>query len=257
MANFKTHLFVAAGLSGVAALACAKAGVAPSRDIPTLFGLGTLGGLLPDIDSEKSIPLRIAFYLLAVGLAFVTMLRFVGNHSVLELAVIWLAVFAGVRYVILELFMAYTIHRGSFHSLLAVVLFTLGATSLVYHLGGQARGTAWLYGSFIGFGYLVHLTLDEIFSVDLLNRRIKRSFGTALKPFSLKYWRSSMVMTLAVMLVSMTVPSPAGFYRQAWTKLEARQEGAQPWLIPPVGAWFDRLDKWLDRDRKPVTPAQP
>ena len=33
----------------------------------------------------------------------------------------------------------------------------------------------------IAFGYLVHLTLDELYSVDLENRRMKRSSGTALK----------------------------------------------------------------------------
>jgi hypothetical protein len=37
----------------------------------------------------------------------------------------------------------------------------------------------------VGIGYLTHLVLDEFYSVDLFNRKIKRSFGTALKPFSL------------------------------------------------------------------------
>ncbi|MCP4052348.1 MAG: hypothetical protein GY739_04630, partial [Mesoflavibacter sp.] len=36
-------------------------------------------------------------------------------------------------------------------------------------------------GGFILIGGLIHLLLDEIYSVDLSNVTIKRSFGTALK----------------------------------------------------------------------------
>ncbi len=35
----------------------------------------------------------------------------------------------------------------------------------------------------VTIGYIVHLVLDEIYSVDLKNRKIKKSFGTALKLF--------------------------------------------------------------------------
>lgn len=261
MANFKTHLFAAAGLSGIAALACAKAGLAPAPEIPLLLGLGTLGGLLPDIDSDNSIPLRIAFYLLAFALAFLAMFQFVGRYTVVELAAIWLGVFVGVRYLMLELFIAHTTHRGNFHSLLAVVFFGLGAASLALNAFAQPRAIAWLQGSFVGLGYLVHLTLDEMYSVDLLNRRIKRSFGTALKPVSLKRWRSALAMALAVAALYPTVPPPSGFYGTAWHKLEARHEGAQPWLVPTGGHWFGDLGgillKWLDPDRKWLSGKKP
>lgn len=241
MANFKTHLLTAAGISGVAAIACMKADVTTAMETPILFGLGTLGGLLPDIDSDNSVPIRISFNLLAFFLAFVTMFVFIGRYTVLELAAIWLGVFVGVRYAVLEFFIAFTVHRGAFHSLLAAVFFGLGAVSLAYHVFDKSYQSAWLYGFFIAFGFVVHLALDELYSVDLLGRRIKRSFGTALKPVSLKYWRSTLLLALAVALTYQTVPAPGGFPASAWRRLESHFTGQKPWLMPAGGNWFSHM----------------
>lgn len=241
MANFKTHLFTASGIGGVAAIACMKAGVAPAAETPALFVLGALGGLLPDIDSDRSVPIRIGFNLLAFALAFLTMFQFVGKYTVLELASVWLGVFVGVRYGVLELFTAFTTHRGAFHSVLAAVFFCLGTVSVSYHLFARPDRIAWLYGVFIGFGYLIHLLLDELFSVDLLNRRVKSSFGSALKIISLKYWRATLLLSLATAGIYSTVPSPSGFSTTAWNRLEARHTSSKPWLIPSDGRWFDNM----------------
>ncbi|MGZ8217339.1 metal-dependent hydrolase [Methylomagnum sp.] len=241
MANFKTHLLTAASLSGVAAIACMKADVTTAMETPVLFGLGTLGGLLPDIDSDNSVPIRISFNLLAFFLAFVTMFVFIGRYTVLELAAIWLGIFVGVRYLVLEFFIAFTTHRGAIHSLLAAVFFGLGTVSLAYHTFDKPYQAAWLYGFFVAFGFVVHLALDELFSVDLLGRRLKRSFGTALKPISLKYWRATALLALAVAMVYQTVPSPAGFPATVWRRLEAHYTGSKPWLMPPEGNWFNHM----------------
>jgi hypothetical protein len=53
---------------------------------------------------------------------------------------------------------------------------------------------SWLAGGFALLGYLTHLVLDEIASVDLLGNRVKRSFGTAIKPFSLRAWPFSLML---------------------------------------------------------------
>jgi hypothetical protein len=241
MANFRTHLYAAFGLSGVAAIACMKAGAVPPAETPVLLGLGTLGGLLPDVDSERSVPIRIGFNLLAFTLAFLTMFQFAGRYTVAELALIWLGVFLTVRYLVLELFNACTTHRGIFHSVLAALFFALGTVSLSHHLFGRAPHLAWLHGAFIGMGYLIHLTLDELFSVDLLNRRLKLSFGSALKLASVKYWRTTLLMSLAVACVHSTLPPAAGFYANTWSKLESHYAAGKPWLMPSAGHWFDNL----------------
>jgi uncharacterized membrane protein len=247
MANFKTHLFVASGASGVAAIACMKAGIAPSAETPMLLVLGAFGGLLPDIDSDHSVPIKISFNLLAFTLAFVVMFVFVGRYTVLELVAVWLGVFVAVRYFVLELFVSFTTHRGAIHSLLAAVFFGVCAVSLAHHLFLKPYPISWVYGAFVGFGFVVHLLLDELFSVDLLNRRIKRSFGSALKIASLRYWRATLFLLLATACVYSTVSYPAGLYAAVWGKLEAHYTGRAPWLVPAHGRWFSGLPGILGR----------
>jgi purine-nucleoside phosphorylase len=52
MANFNTHLFVAASASGIAAVTASNKEFFDLLDIPWFIFLGTMGGLLPDIDSN-------------------------------------------------------------------------------------------------------------------------------------------------------------------------------------------------------------
>ena len=69
------------------------------------------------------------------------------------------------------------------HSVLAAV-FSAVATAIIFNrVLGKPEGVAWLAGAFMFAGFITHLTLDEIYSVDVMDTRIKSSFGTALKLF--------------------------------------------------------------------------
>lgn len=247
MANFKTHFFVAAGVSGVAAIACMKAGVVQATETPVLLALGTFGGLLPDIDSDHSVPIRISFNLLAFALAFLMMSVFINRYTVLELAAVWIGVFVGVRYLVLELFIKLTTHRGSIHSLLAGAFFALCAVAVSEHWFAKPGAIAWMYGAFVGLGFVTHLLLDELFSVDLLNRRVKRSFGTALKIASLEYWQSSLLLLVATLFLYSALSYPKGFYAATWDKLKSHYTHPTPWLAPRNGRWFSDIGGILAR----------
>jgi hypothetical protein len=71
----------------------------------------------------------------------------------------------------------------------------------------RSAESAWIAGLMVGIGYLTHLVLDELYSVDLLNSRVKRSFGTALKPFSLADPRSSLAMLAVVVALAWFAPA--------------------------------------------------
>jgi hypothetical protein len=60
----------------------------------------------------------------------------------------------------------------------------------------------------VGLGYLVHLALDELSSLDLEGRRLRRSFGTALKPWSPTDPASSLAMAAALGLLLWLAPAP-------------------------------------------------
>jgi hypothetical protein len=201
MANFKTHLSVASTLSGILAIGCLEVGLATPRDVVTYFAAGTIGGLLPDVDSDHSVPVQILFSFLAILLAFMTVFSKANAYSIAELSLLWIFIYAVVRYGVSKLFTLCTVHRGVFHSLLAALFFLLLTTTMAYHLFAMGVVAAWLTGSFVCIGYLIHLTLDELYSVDLTGATLKKSFGTALKFASLSNIKATILLSIATLLL--------------------------------------------------------
>jgi hypothetical protein len=201
MADFKTHLAVASTLSGVLAIGCLVAGVATPKEVVVYFCAGTVGGVLPDLDSDHALPVQILFGLLAIILAFVTVFSRADSFSIVELACVWIGVYLLIRYIPYKIFIKFTVHRGIFHSLLAALFFWLLTTAITYHLFGLNTLTAWLTGCFVGIGYVIHLALDELYSVDITGAKIKKSFGTALKFASYANLKTSIALGIATSLV--------------------------------------------------------
>lgn len=206
MASFFGHLYGAAAVSAAAALGVDALKWAPPDQIQALFVLGVVGGLLPDIDSDRSTPVMVLFTLLGVTMAFLVSFSFVRDYRVGELVLTWALIFVLVRFGVFEVFSRITVHRGIWHSLIAAAFSALAVVDAMYHLGGFSARVSLFAGLFIGLGYLTHLCLDEISSLDLRGIRVKRSFGTALKPFSLAFPVASATMFLCVLLLLYIAP---------------------------------------------------
>ncbi len=208
MANFQTHLNVGIVMSAATTLGLQSFGLVQSDQVLPYFVLGVSGSLLPDIDSARSTPVTVLFNLLGIGLAFVMTLPLIHRFPLLELFLIWVGVYLCVRYGFFRIFSRLTVHRGIWHSWLATVAIMLLATNLAAWVWREPPQSAWIAGLITGLGYLTHLGLDEIYSVDLFNRRMKRSFGTALKLFSLRKPWSSLGMLMVVVLLAWLAPPP-------------------------------------------------
>ena len=212
MANFKTHITVAAALSGCLATGFLEVGIATPKDVWLYFALGTLGGILPDIDADNSIPGRILFSFFAMVLAFLTLFSRANFYSIVELSILWMVTYMVVRYIIFQMFAKLTVHRGIFHSILAAVFFYFLTTDISYYLFSLNALNAWVAGLFVFIGYLIHLILDEMYSVDLIGTKIKKSFGTALKIISTNMKATSLLL-LATVLVFYMTPSTERFVK--------------------------------------------
>lgn len=154
------------------------------------------GGILPDVDSDHSHAVRLVFNVTAV-------LAVVAGAFLLQawleagpLLVACLGLYVGVRYVLSTVFKRFSVHRGIWHSLLAAGLCGLAATAVNYRLLEQDAWLAWAQGSALVAGCLIHLLLDELYSVDLRGGRIKRSFGSAFKLFDYARPFNSLLMAL-------------------------------------------------------------
>lgn len=181
MANFRVHILGAAIPSAIAAGLAVVGGLATPALGGVCFGLGVLGGILPDIDAESSVPTRIIFGALALAAATAVALALVGVVAPALVVLATIAAFLLVRVGLRGFTGWLCVHRGLVHSLPFAALIGAAVAYAGWRVFHLSPTRAWLLGVFLTTGFLVHLALDELYSVDLLGARMKRSFGTAWK----------------------------------------------------------------------------
>ncbi len=145
-------------------------------------GLCAVSGMLPDLDSDSGIPLRETSMFVAaiVPMLMIDRFRDYGlSHEAMALAA--MLVYIAIRFIGVEFFKRYTVHRGMWHSIPAA----FSAGLLAYLVMPCPSESVRVYKSAaVVVGFLVHLTMDEIWSIDMARGfRLKKSFGTALKFF--------------------------------------------------------------------------
>ena len=114
-----------------------------------------------------------------------------------------------MRYPLCWAFAKLTVHRASLHSLLANAVFAVAVVVLSHHLFDSSIEQSWLMGLFMFVGALIHLLLDEIYSIDLEGRRLKKSFGTALKVMQWPAHGPNLGLLALLWLSLWLAPSPA------------------------------------------------
>lgn len=147
-------------------------------------GLTTVGGLLPDLDSDSGVPVRELFGLAAV-IAPLLLIHRLGqmNLTIEQSLVVMGGAYLLIRYGFSSLFKKFTVHRGIYHSIPAMLI----AGLVVYHFYHSPDTFLRLYlacGTMLGF--LSHLVLDELCSVDFNGGMVKvnQFAGSAVKLFS-------------------------------------------------------------------------
>ncbi len=162
-----------------------------------------VGGLLPDLDSDSSVPNRTMFWLASPLAGVVALEHGLARGLPIEMALLWLAgTFILVRYVVCYAFRRMTVHRGMFHSIPAMLISGLALFLFYFHLEQRLR--LFLAGAVMA-GYLSHLVLDEICAVDLQGGRIRKPFGTALKFFSASWLATTACYFLLFLLALLAI----------------------------------------------------
>jgi hypothetical protein len=239
MANFTTHIAIGTVVSGALATLTLAADVVAPENLVAVTLAGVLGSVLPDIDLKESRPSRAMFAGLAIFFSFAVLFNAATKFSIAELWILWLGTLVAVRYGLHALFHRVSVHRGIWHSILAAV-FSAVATAIIFNrVLGKPEGVAWLAGAFMFAGFITHLTLDEIYSVDVMDTRIKSSFGTALKLFDRRHIAASLAMASATALAIMVSPSTTTFVeglgsRTMWSGLQQR--------LLPTDKWFGLVE---------------
>ena len=207
MANFGTHvsssILVGAAYGTVGHLSFEM----PLPSAAMAAGLCTLGGILPDIDSDHGVILRESLGLVAAVAPLLTFDRLAPYQLPRETTILILAgLYLAIRFGLGTVLRRWTIHRGMWHSIPAA----LTAGAVIYYLCSCPVTEVRLYkAGAITLGYLWHLLLDEIYAVDARRVRLKKSFGTALKMWGNKPLANLMAYGLLIGILWANMQDPS------------------------------------------------
>ncbi|MGQ0672083.1 MAG: metal-dependent hydrolase [Hyphomicrobium sp.] len=239
MANFTTHIAAGTVVAGALATLTLAADVVSPENVVAVTLAGVLGSVLPDIDLKDSRPSRAMFAGLGIFFSFVVLFTHAERFSIAELWILWLGTLVFVRYGLQSIFHRMAVHRGVWHSILGAVFSSVLTALAFWYLLVRPEGVAWLAAAFLFAGYLVHLALDEIYSVDVMDTRVKASFGTAMKLADLRHPGASAAMAAATALAIWAAPPASSFVdgvasRDLWAGLSQR--------MLPEHTWFGLVD---------------
>lgn len=200
MAGFSTHISVSTAVGVGYGLWLHSQFELPWTTAAVTGGLCAVSGMLPDLDSDSGIPARETIGFTAAVVPMLLMNRFyhVGMNFE-QMLLIGIPLYLFIRFGLGTLLKEFTIHRGMFHSIPAMLL----AGFLTFLISDSATTTLRaLKGVAVSLGYLSHLVLDEIWSVEvsMTGTRLKSSSGTALKFFSKSPFANSMCWGLLILV---------------------------------------------------------
>jgi membrane-bound metal-dependent hydrolase YbcI (DUF457 family) len=196
MAGFRTHVTVSTGLGVIVGAAAVNPfGFGPEAAFLAAC-VTAVGGMLPDLDSDSGIPLRETFALAAAVSPLVLLPRLhqlnLSQEGIVAGCVIAYLV---VRYVGANTVRYFSVHRGMFHSIPAMLISGL---CLYLAYDSTDRRVRILLAAGVMLGFFSHLLLDELYSVDFNGVRIKlNSFAGS----AIKFVSPSVVATLTCYLL--------------------------------------------------------
>ncbi|MBF0445647.1 MAG: metal-dependent hydrolase [Magnetococcales bacterium] len=136
------------------------------------------------------------------------------------------------------LFTKLTVHRGIFHSIPAAFLSLFLTTILLHRLFNLNNQTVWLVGSFLFMGFMVHLILDELASLNIFSLGgVRKSFGSAAKLYSTNLTATAIIY-LATVLLYMLTPTTEGIFNLLTDPLTLKMISIQ---FLPTDGWFSHI----------------
>ncbi|MEL6897502.1 MAG: metal-dependent hydrolase [Planctomycetota bacterium] len=253
MAGFREHI------TGSTIVGCVYGYWGSTQGIPLescvlAAGLCSISGMLPDLDSDSGIPLRETsmFASAVVPMLMIDRFRDLGLTRE-EMAFAALLIYLFIRFGLFEFFKRFTVHRGMWHSLPAAA----SAGLLAYLLMPCSSEMIRYYKSIaVVAGFLTHLVMDEIWSIDVGRMRIKKSFGTALKFWGSDTWANFSVYAKLALLLYVATSDYGILDRLRQRELFDRPAYIQQPSIADSGAsdsasnahlLWSRLPSWFDR----------
>lgn len=225
MAAFPQHMQFST-LCGVGYAAALHMGF--GRELPHSLvagGLCSISGMLPDLDSDSGKPLREMVNLISVIGGIVCYHR-IGTGDPDMRLLLAAGTYFFIRFGLAFFLKRLSEHRGMFHSIPAMFIAGLFVYLAYCSPDRTVRG---LLAVGMMLGFLSHLVLDEIYSVDFngLAVKLKSSSGSALKLFSPGVGATTVCYCILGMLLSLAYldwkQGGEDVWKNYWAKVDWKQ----------------------------------
>lgn len=206
MAGFKKHITTSTILGIGYGTAGYLAYDIPPASCMLAAGLCSVSGMLPDLDSDSGVPLRESITFVAAVIPMLLIDRF--QHMGMSPELMVLAgglIYIAIRFGFAEILKRGTVHRGMWHSIPAAAIAGLLAFLLC---SCEDMGYRIFKTGAVVIGFMSHLVLDEWYSIEWNRRRLKKSFGTAVKFWGKRTWANILTYANLVMLLVLAVGDP-------------------------------------------------
>lgn len=177
-----------------------------------ILALGMIGGVLPDLDSDSSKPVQIVFKILAIFLPLLVLLLMPQKLPILHMLGIWLVSTFVLKLLFTIFFLKMTTHRGIFHTIPMGILFAQLLILLFHYVFEFDLKFSTIAGTFLFFGFVLHLILDELVSLNILGLRVKNSFGTAFKIYDVNNIYGTLVLYISIITLYYLMPFSNDIY---------------------------------------------
>ena len=181
MASFQQHINTAVVSTGIFITPLYVAELLTQSQAIVVLLMSLIGTMAPDLDSDSSIPIRIVFKVLSLFFPLLILFAVAQDMTLFEIFITWGIATIALHLIFFRLFLVLTKHRRVFHSVpMAILMSQLVSYSFYIGLNEDILFST-IVGGFFLFGFLIHLLLDELISLNLLGLHFKQSLGSAFK----------------------------------------------------------------------------
>lgn len=206
MASFAQHVNTAVVISGIAIAPLYGSALIDINQALALLFFGLIGGILPDIDLENSKPIQMASSILSIFIPLLAILTLLESLSISKMLFIWFLSSLVLHFIIFRILLNLTVHRGIIHSIPMGLFFAQILVIIFHHVLHFQELFSLLCGIFLFFGFIIHLLLDELISLNALGMHFKKSLGSALKLYEKENLLGSVVLYIAIIILTISYP---------------------------------------------------
>jgi hypothetical protein len=212
MASFEQHLNTAVIVTGILIAPLHSADFITTQQAFIVLSLGLIGGILPDLDSDHSKPVKIVFKILSIFFPLLIIVSLAKNLPIFQIIIIWFVSGMILQQLFSQFFLKQTVHRGLFHTIPMGVLFAQLTLLLFFRVFQYDLKFSTIAAVFLFMGFMIHLLLDEFSSINALGLTIKKSFGTAFKLYARRNILGTLILYSMIIGLFMNMPIDNSIY---------------------------------------------